>query len=199
MRRNLLSGAAIALASAVTFGLVNVVAKSADLHPLALASVAYLLAGAALSPFLLRARFARRDVPLLLTMSLAGGAVAPVLLFAGLLRTTAVDASFLLTAEILFAIVLARTFLGERVGARAGLGIVLLGGAALAVAAATLERGGNAGGDLLGNALVVAATLAWAIDDVVSTRLAGSYAPPQLSSLKGLVGGGAATRTAPPP
>ncbi|MHB8605236.1 MAG: EamA family transporter, partial [Thermoplasmatota archaeon] len=87
-----LEGTVLALVAAVLFGLVNVVAKVSALDPLVKAGGAYLLAGLALAPALRGARVARADWPRVLAMALVGAALAPVALFFGLERTTAVDA-----------------------------------------------------------------------------------------------------------
>lgn len=183
-----LRGIALALGAAVVFGLVNVVARASTLHPLTLAAASYLVAGLLLVPLAVRARPARRDASRLLALGLAGGVVAPVALFYGLERTTASNASLLLTLEMVLTATLAWVLLRERLGrwGATGAGLLLL--AALLVPLGTQASGGEAR-SLLGDGLVVLAALAWAVDNTLSTALSHRYEPHHLVAWKGLVGG----------
>lgn len=184
-------GILLALLAAMLFGLVNVAARASSLPPLAMTAYAYLLAGLLFAPTLRRMRIERRDWPKLAGMSLAGGALAPVLLFYGLERARAADASLLLTLEMVSTAILAASFLRERVRPAAWLGIALLFGAAIAIAR-TVADGGAGGTTLMGAALVLLAAVSWGVDNTISARLVGRYAPHQLLAIKGLAGGSAA-------
>ncbi|HVU49855.1 MAG TPA: EamA family transporter, partial [Polyangia bacterium] len=115
---------------------------------------------------------------------------APALLVAGLARTDAATASLLLALEAPFTLLLARVLLGERLGGR-----VLLAAALIFAAGALLAapRAGPVGA--LGAALVAAATLAWAADNLLSRALADDD-PVAVVAWKGLLGGAAAAATA---
>lgn len=182
------SGVVLALAAAALFGLANVAAKSSGLPPLAIAAGSYLIAGVALAPMLRGARVARKDWPVMGAMALVGGAVAPLLLFAGLQRATAVDASMLLTLEMVFTAILAGLVLRERVSRRAWVGFALLLGAALLVA---IAGGGGGRSAPVGLGLVALAALSWGVDNMLSARLVGAYRPHHVAAIKGLLGGGA--------
>lgn len=182
------AGYLMALGAAALFGFANVVAKASGLPYLMLACGSYVVAGVALAPFLRGFRPARRDLLVLVAMALVGGALAPLALFAGLQRASAVDTSLLLTLELVFTAALAGVFLRERLHARGWAGAALLLGAALLVALA----GGGAGTSTpIGLALVALAALGWGIDNTLSARLVGSYQPQHLAAIKGLLGGGA--------
>src|SRR5689334_15928539 len=90
-------GVLAALASALLFGFVNVVAKGSSIDPLLLSGLAYLVAGLLAVPALRTFRPRPADLPTLLLMAVVGGVVAPAALFTGLHYATAVDASLLLT------------------------------------------------------------------------------------------------------
>src|SRR5690349_4948178 len=112
-------GVAAALASALLFGFVNVVAKGSGLAPLLLSGLAYLVAGLLAAPTLRTWRPRSRDLPTLLAMAIVGGVFAPAALFEGLRHAAAADASLLLTCEMVFTSSMAAVLLGERVKAKA--------------------------------------------------------------------------------
>jgi len=182
-------GIACALLAALTFGSVNVAARVAitnGLQPLWVAAFAYVIGGIALSPVLRHGRVQRADRPRLAIVVLSGAVAAPILLFYGLSRTSAVDSSLLLNLEMVFTGILAFRFLGER--AR---GHELLGLAAITVGAVlvSLAAGREGASSLLGAALVALAALGWGIDNTASTPLAARYDPRVLIAWKTLVGG----------
>lgn len=188
MERRRIAGLALASASGVLYGSINVLAKPIDLAPLAKATVAYLASAAVLSPWLLRLRVVRADWPKVLAMGLVGGGLAPVLLFTGLEQTAAADAGMLLTLELVATAALALAFLGERFAAREGLGLAcLLAAAALVAVAGPAEGTGRT--TMRGVLLVLGAAVGWGVDNAVSARLAGAYPLRGLIALKGLLGG----------
>jgi drug/metabolite transporter (DMT)-like permease len=141
--------------------------------------------GAAAGPLLPRGT-ARR----LVLVALVGGAGAPALLVAGLARTDAATASLLLALEAPFTLLLARLVLREHLGRR-----VLLAAALIFAAAALLAAPRGAPTTALGAALVAAATLAWATDNLLSRALA-DHDPVTIVAWKGLLGSAASAATA---
>jgi drug/metabolite transporter (DMT)-like permease len=124
-------GIVMAIAAAVLFGVSTPLAKALlgeGLRPQLLAGLFYLGSGVGLGVLLLvrkltgggagEARLRRADLPQLCVAVLLGGAVAPVLLMAGLARTTAASASLLLNLEGLVTMVIAWLFLRENVDKR---------------------------------------------------------------------------------
>jgi drug/metabolite transporter (DMT)-like permease len=185
-------------AAAVLFGLVAPVGKrlGAGVPPLALSGLLYLgaglllAAGAALVPSR-EARLSRRDLPALAGLVLVGGVLAPVLLFAGLARTSGIAASLLLNLQAVFAALGASLFFHEHVGRRGAFAIALVvGGAALV--AWNAEVGGGAGWGL---ALVAGACLGWAADDNL-TRLVASKNAVSVAAVKALAAGSLGTSLA---
>lgn len=193
MQRARLIGLGMAACSGVLYGSINVLAKPLDVHPFAKTAIAYLVSALVLSPWLRGLHIARADWPKVLTMGLVGGGLAPVLLFYGLLETAAADAGLLLTLELVATATLAAIFLHERFPGSelVGLGLLLAASACVALA----SQAGPAtqtGSSLRGMLFVLGSALAWGVDNAVSTRLVGSYRPPGLIALKGLLGGTAA-------
>jgi drug/metabolite transporter (DMT)-like permease len=178
----------MAAGSGVLYGSINVLSKPVDVEPLVKAAVAYLVSATLLSPFLRGLHIAKEDWPKVLTMGLVGGGVAPVLLFYGLRETAAADAGMLLTVEMVATAGLAALFIGERYRPRELAGLAALLAGAVLVALASRDEGAS-GSTVLGMALILGSALCWGIDNAVSTRLVGSYRPPGLIALKGMLGG----------
>lgn len=202
-------GVLLALVGAILFGLVSVAARASQLPALTRSAYAYLLAGVLLAATLRGLRIQKRDWPRILTMSLLGGALAPILLFYGLDQARATDASVLLTLEMVFTAILAALFLRERARAQAWIGIALLFASAIIIAIRSSAPGGET--TIVGASLVALAALAWGIDNTVSAQLVGSaaqqdantstvasstYKPHHLLALKGLIGGAVALTAA---
>jgi drug/metabolite transporter (DMT)-like permease len=186
-------GVTLAALAAVLFGLTVPLLKRASAGLGALTSASLLYLGAALGATValaLRGRaaglltLARRVPARLGAVAVLGAIVAPVLLVLGLARTDAATGSLLLTLELPFTLLLARVFTRERFGRRA------LEAAALMLAGSALLAGrlpaGAAG--ITGAALVAAASLAWALDNVLSRPLA-DLDPLAVVALKGGLGG----------
>lgn len=188
-----------ALVSALLFGASTPLAKIllAQVPPLALAGLLYLGAGVGLTLL----RWARRslsreattqEAPLagsdwwwLAGAILAGGVVAPVLLMLGLAHTQAASAALLLNLEGVFTALLAWFVFHENVDRRVATGFFLIAGAGVLLS----WEGAPVAGLPLGALAVIAACLAWAVDNNLTQRVSGSD-PMQVAGLKGLVAGG---------
>ncbi len=192
------SGIAMAIAAAVLFGASTPLAKALlgeGLPPQLLAGLFYLGSGLGLGIVLLGRRLMGRgageadlrvsDLPLLCVAVLLGGAVAPVLLMAGLARTTAASASLLLNLEGLVTMAIAWLFLRENVDRR-----LLLGAFAILAGAVLLSWSGGSVRPDIGALWVAGACVAWGIDNNV-TRSLSRADPMQIAAVKGLVAGSA--------
>jgi drug/metabolite transporter (DMT)-like permease len=150
-----------------------------------LAGLLYLGAAVAVAPFALRderpVATARQRSRLLLAVGFGGG-IAPVLLVLALDRTPAGTVSLFLNLEVVATAVIARVFLQEHIGRRAGIGIVIvvLGGVILA--------GTSDGGVAVGALLVAATCVCWGIDNSITASL-DSFTPAQITLAKGVVAG----------
>jgi drug/metabolite transporter (DMT)-like permease len=192
--RSLAEGAALATLAAVLFGVTTPVIRrvGADADPFSTAMLLY--AGAALAT-LRTAPSARQeasvrpeDLPRLVLVALVGGAAAPALFAWGLQRTSGTGASLLLNFEAIFTAILAWRFYGEALGRRvvAAVGLMTIGGILLGLT----PRGASAGGldgAAWGGVAVVAATLAWALDNALTRPLA-DLDPVQVVRFKGGLG-----------
>ena len=183
-------GGLLALLAAVLFGLSTPLVQRAGAGCGPWTTAGLLYAGAALMGALSRrpaereARVVRADLPRLLAMAVFGAALAPAALAWGLQRSSATGASLLLTLEALFtallAAVLYREHLDRRV--RIALALLLAGGAIL-----VLDTGRGGGDQLAGLLAVLAATLAWGVDNTLSRGVA-ERDPSQVVAVKAALG-----------
>ena len=185
----------LASAAAGLFGLSTPIAKLllSEVDPRLLAGLFYLGSGlglAALRAGLARSRRAseapleRHDLPWLAGAILFGGILGPLLLMAGLSRTDAATASLLLTFEGIATALISWFAFRENVNPRVatGMSLIVVGGLAVSwPGAADL-------GSLLGPTLVIAACVAWGIDNNLTRKVALAD-PIQIATLKGLVAG----------
>ena len=111
-----------------------------------------------------------------------GGAAGPVLLAAGLARTSASNASLLLNLEPVFTTIIAAVFLGEHIGRRVGSGTALVAVAGLLLATTSL------GDARWGALLVVGAWLSWAVDNNITAAL-DELRPAHITFAKGAFAG----------
>jgi drug/metabolite transporter (DMT)-like permease len=176
--------------AAVLFGASAPAASelAGELDAFTLAGLLYVGAALAVLPATLRrpptVRSLRRGGSRLAVAVVVGGAVAPVLLAAGLARTPAATASLLLNLELVATVALAAAVFHEHIGRRVGLGttLVVAGGAALTWSSSPELR--------VGALLVVAACVCWAVDNCVTAEL-DELAPHHITMAKGLIAGSA--------
>ncbi len=183
-------GVSRCLAAAVLFGASAPAASelAGEMPALVLAGLLYLGAGAAVLPAVVRRPptvvALRRDWRPAAVAVVAGGAIGPALLVAGLARTSAASASILLNLELAATMLLAATLFREQLGAK------VITGAAL-VTAAGMVLVWEPGADLsVGALLIAAACLAWGVDNGVTAKI-DQLGPEHIVLLKGLVAGGA--------
>ena len=179
-----------ALAAAALFGAGTPAVKAllGSVDAALVAGLLYLGMGVALGAvFIARGapppRLQRTDVFWLAASIVLGGMLAPWLLFWGLARTPATVTALLTNAEVVFTTLLACVVFGEPYRWR------LAGGLAL-IAAGTLllGRAGAAAADLLPSLAILAACLAWAMDNNATRRIAHADAS-FVGLAKGLVAG----------
>ena len=173
--------------AAVLFGAATPATKLIvdDIGAVTLAGLLYLGAAIAVAPFALREQrptASRRQRSRLMLAVGFGGGLAPVLLVLALDRTPAGTVSLFLNLELVATAVIARVFLQEHIGRRAGSGIVIvvLGGVILA--------GTSDSGVVVGALLVTATSVCWGADNAITASL-DSYSPAQITLAKGFVAG----------
>jgi len=201
--RRALGGVALSLAAAAAFGVFAPAAKGALAHvqPVRAAGLAYVAAGlVALGALVARQLTGRpisgraiegRDAPRLLGMTLVGGALGPVLFFAGVDLVAAHHAAVVQHLEFALTVLAAVLVLGERPGSRGLVGLALVGSGLLLF---STFGAGTAGPALsssgIGLLLLIAACMAWAVDNTLA-RGASELDPLVVVSIKGLGAGGA--------
>ena len=183
-------GGVLALLAAALFGLSTpfVQAWGQGVGPFTTAALLY--AGAALIAVFLRkpkdreAQLQPGDAGRLLAMALFGAVIGPVALVWGLQRTSGVSASLMLTLEAVVTALLAWRLYGETVDKRVvlAMGTLLVGGVVLA-----LDQGFQGGVQLMGLLAVMAATVAWGIDNTLSRGVADRD-PGQVVLVKAVLG-----------
>ncbi len=178
------------LAAAVLFGASAPAASvlAGDMPALVLAGLLYLGAAIAVTPAVVRHRPNATALsagwrPLAIAVVL-GGALGPVLLVAGLARTSAATASLLLNFELVATILLAATLFREHLGAR------LLAAAALVSTAGVILVWQPGVAFDTGGLFVIGACACWGLDNAVTSKI-DQLSPDQITLTKGLVAGGA--------
>lgn len=191
-----LSAAIPALGAALLFGASTPFAQAllGGTTPGMLAGLLYLGSGLGLGALLLLRRLSgrrsaeaplrRADLPTLLAVILAGGVLGPLLLMTGLGAVPAATASLLLNAEGIATMAIAWVVFHENADRR-----ILLGAAAIILGAALLSwRPGARAGFGAGALFILAACLAWGIDNNLSRRLSAAD-PLTVAMIKGLTAG----------
>ncbi len=185
---------AFALSAAMLFAVSVPAGKLllAHLKPLELSALCYLGSGLGLLAWRLisgarglaaEAPLDRRDIPYTAGFVLAGGVLAPLLLFSGLSLTSSSSASILLNFELVFTSLIAVVIFKEHGGGRFWLAAGLITAGALAL---SWEGGGFSFG--FGAALVLASSFMWGLDNNLTARVSIKN-PVTLAAIKGLAGG----------
>ncbi len=189
-------GFALALAAAASFGLGIPLIQRASEGMGTFFAAAFLYVGAALSFGLPlawappRARgeapLGRPQLPLLAGIAVLGAALAPAALIWGLARTSGLSAALLLNAEGAFTVILARLLNAERLGGRLALavGLIFSGSALVVLCEASGEQDAAS---VLGILAVTAATVGWAADSTLASRLSG-FDPRAVVAAKSAIG-----------
>jgi len=189
-------GVPLALASAVLFGVSAPLSKLllGAVAPQLLAGLLYLGAGIGLAIVHLgravlnipapEAPLRRADLPWLVAVVFFGGVLGPLLLMLGLNQTSASSGSLLLNLEGLTTMGIAWLVFRENVDRR-----LLLGALSIVAGAVVLSWNGLGVRFDTGAGLIVAACVAWGIDNNLTRKL--SSADPVLTTMiKGIVAGG---------
>ncbi len=190
---NLLMNYLHALTAAALFGAATPVSKTmlAGLKPFMLASLCYFGSGLAMAAVKLFSGTARepalavRDWPYISGFILAGGVLAPVMLFKGLILTTSSGASILLNLELVFTSLIAWMVFKEHTGGRfwTAAALIVSGAALLSVDFHNFSFSfGN------GSILVALAAFFWGVDNNFTAKLSIKD-PVAIALIKGLAGG----------
>lgn len=117
-------------------------------------------------------RVARRDLPVLVAMALSGVTLQYVVQFVAMTYTSVTNTALLINMGTFFVVIPAALFLKERLSADNVLGIAIAFlGAALVATNGVLAFTPH----LIGDGLVIACAVMWAVYILVGNRLAGKY------------------------
>ncbi|MDE1843891.1 MAG: DMT family transporter [Thaumarchaeota archaeon] len=180
-----------AVLSALFFGSVTTLAKPTldAINPLVLTCMIYLISAIALTPATLhkKASFRRKDLLLILGVSLAGAVIAPLLFFHGLHMTSASNTAVLSNTEIVFTVIIAILFFKEKINriGYVGLSMVTIG----AMVVTSTKISDSYFSLDVGSILVIGASLFWAIDNNVSKIITKRVDILKIAQLKSAIGG----------
>lgn len=111
-------GYLFAILAAIMFGSVSVLAKPlvSSVDPILLASLVYIISAITLSPFAQKQKqkFTKRDLLLIISITVCGAVIAPSLYFVGLTHASASDAALIANGEVFFSVLLAVMFFREK-------------------------------------------------------------------------------------
>lgn len=165
-----------------------------ELPPLTVGAIRFILASAFITPIVIARyrgaawKFSKRELPVLLTLSIAQIFVPNFLQNIGLEYTTASVASVLQSTPPVFTLILAFVFLREGVSWRQVIGVIVaMSGVVL------LSTGGNissfSGSQLLGNLLQIGVAASYAVSGIVGKVLLRDHPPLVVVAATFVVGG----------
>jgi drug/metabolite transporter (DMT)-like permease len=160
-----------------------------DDGPVVVSGLGMILSGVLLQAYRPGLKAPRGSLPYLLFLGLVGAGAAYLMWATGLSETTAVNASLLANAEVLFTAIIAYVLLGERLGrGQAVMGVLIAAGIVVVSTNFDLAKVQFMQG-LLGNLLIIGATLLWAVENNVIAAVASRFGAPAMSKFRNLIGG----------
>lgn len=181
-----------AVLSALCFGSVTTLAKPTldAINPLVLTCIVYLISAITLTPATLHKKtsFQRKDLLMILGISLAGSVIAPLLFFHGLHMTSASNTAVLSNVEIVFTVIIAILFFKEKINriGYVGLSMVTVGAMVVTSSPKISESYFNLD---IGSIFVIGSSLFWAIDNNVSKIITKRVDILKIAQLKSAIGG----------
>lgn len=185
-------GYSSAILSALCFGSVSTLAKPTldTINPLVLTCVIYLISAITLTPATLhkKASFQKKDLLLILGVSITGAVIAPLLFFYGLHLTSASNTAVISNTEIVFTVIIAILFFKEKISSvgYVGLSMVIVG---TMIVTSNLNFSDSYFRLDVGSILVIGASLFWAIDNNVSKIITKRVDILKIAQLKSGIGG----------
>ena len=186
-------GYVFAILAAVMFGSVSVVAKPlvSSVNPILLASLIYIIAAIALSPFAQKKKksLTRRDLLLVFSITICGAVIAPSLYFVGLTHASASDAALIANGEVFFSVLLAVMFFKEKLRLVGGIAVILVLTGMVIITTNldfttfTLQQ------IHYKDMLLIFAMLFWALDNNLSRYLAQKMNVANIVQIKSAIGG----------
>lgn len=177
---------------AVAAGSVSSLSKILLRHngPLTVTGLAIAISGLMLLFYNPKVKPTKKSFPYLLFFGLIGAGLAPFMYTVGLNQTTAVNASLLANGEVLFTAIIAFTLFGERLSkGQAGRGALIVAGLVVVSTNLDLNHIQFLQG-LVGNLLVLGATVGWAVENNVMAQATQRFDAASISKFRNLIGGG---------
>lgn len=186
-------GYLFAFLAALMFGLVSTIAKPvvSSVDPLLLASLVYLISAVTLTPIAQKSKFQfpqKKDLILLLAVSLSGAIIAPSLFFVGLQHASASDAAILSNGEAVFTVLLAILFFKERVR-RIGYIAIMMVLAGIFIVTTDLNFSTTLSQIHPQDIMIILAMGFWAVDNNLSRILAQRIKIARIVQIKSAIGG----------
>jgi len=172
-------------------GTVPVVTKLlvGDVNPIVASGLAVLLSGVILVPYKPRAVPRGGNAWIILALSLAGATAAPILYFKGVQQSSAVNAALLANGEVLFTALIGFGVFHESLRRRQLVEGLLIAVGVIVVSANLQSGGVSFSQSVVGNALLVGASILWSIDNNLSRIASHRMSISMIAKFKGLVGG----------
>jgi drug/metabolite transporter (DMT)-like permease len=161
-----------------------------DNSPVVLSGLGILISGLLLILYKPRVTPTRRSLPFLLFTGVVGAGVSMLMWAFGISETTVVNASLLANGEVLFTTVIAVFVLGERLSrTQTAMGMVIVAGILVVSTNLELTQVQFFQG-LMGNLLILGATLGWGLENNVIVSMSSKLEVPPLSKFRNMIGGG---------
>jgi drug/metabolite transporter (DMT)-like permease len=191
-KHTLTFGYCAAILSAVLAGSVSTVAKPilSGVHPFLLAAITCFLISLMATPLTKnKTTMGKKDLTLILLISISGAILAPVFFYTGLKQTTASDTALLSNGEMMFTILLGVILFKERLKpvGYAAVGIISAG----VIIVTTNLQFSDLFSSLknIGNILVLASMAFWALDNNLTRIVIKKINIPRAVQLKCLIAG----------
>jgi drug/metabolite transporter (DMT)-like permease len=186
-------GYLFAILAAIMFGSVSVLAKPlvSSIDPILLASLVYLISAITLSPFAKKQKqkLARRDLLLIILISVCGAVIAPSFYFVGLTHASASDAALIANGEVFFSVLLAVMFFKEKLTPVGWIAIFLVL-AGMVIITTNLNFADFTLQQIhYKDMLLILSMLFWALDNNLSRYLAQKLNVANIAQIKSAIGG----------
>jgi len=130
----------------------------------------------------------KQGYAILAASAIASGLVAPYIYFVGLEQSTASDAALLANGEMVFTVLIATLFFGERLSRRGFLALILLGIGIVAVIT-DLNFSSSLSFTAPGHILILAATFLWGVDNNVTSAITERVNVARIIQIKSIISG----------
>lgn len=164
-----------------------------EFPPMSLAFLRFSLASLFLAPFFLaetkKVKISKADLPKLVAIGTLIITLNIAFFFEGIKRTTAIDASILSMTVPILSVLLGWWFLKEKIYLinLAGIGVGFLGTLIL-VGLPKLLTGNYSSQNLIGNLLIILASIAWVVGAIISKQILTKYSSLVVTAIAFLVG-----------